>query len=203
MKDSQLNIRPLRLDEIELAVEIHQKAFPGFFLSFLGPNFLGLLYRFYVQGATEVALTAEYEGEINGTLIGTVDPRGFYMRLARRHFLPFAAASLRPLLRRPQILPRLLRALLYKGDAPSSIKGGALLASVCVNPDCQGKGTGSRLLAAFESEMWRRGAGFIYLTTDFANNTSTKVFYEKSGWTIESEFTTPEGRPMLRYWKRL
>ena len=82
-----------------------------------------------------------------------------------------------------------------------SATGGALLASVCVDPGIHGNGIGTRIVEAFESEMWKRGAKFVYLTTDFDNNQDTQRFYEKIGWSIESEFSTPEGRLMRRYWK--
>lgn len=95
MTDSRrLTIRPLKLSEIPRAVAIHQSAFPGFFLTFLGPDFLKLLYSFYVQGETEVALVGEYKGQVIGTLLGTTQPHGFYKRLATRYFLSFAWARL-------------------------------------------------------------------------------------------------------------
>lgn len=202
MTDSRrLTIRPLKLSEIPRAVAIHQAAFPGFFLTFLGPDFLKLLYSFYVQGETEVALVGEYKGQVIGTLLGTTQPQGFYKRLAKRYFLRFAWASLKPLLQQPAIFPRLVRALFYRGDAPLSATGGALLASVCLDPGLQSKGIGKKMVAAFESEMWKQGAKFVYLTTDLDNNQATQRFYEKIGWSIESKFTTPEGRLMRRYWK--
>ena len=115
--------------------------------------------------------------------------------------LRFAWASLKPLLQQPAIFPRLVRALFYRGDAPLSATGSALLASVCLDPGLQSKGLGKKMVAAFESEMWKRGAKFAYLTTDLDNNQDTQRFYEKIGWSIESEFSTPEGRLMRRYWK--
>lgn len=160
-----------------------------------------LLYSFYVQGETEVALVGEYKGQVIATLLGTTQPHGFYKRLAKRYFLRFAWASLKPLLQQPAIFPRLVRALFYRGDVPLSATGGALLASVCLDPGLQSKGIGKKMVAAFESEMWKRGAKFAYLTTDLDNNQNTQRFYEKIGWSIESEFSTPEGRLMRRYWK--
>jgi GNAT superfamily N-acetyltransferase len=198
----QIRVRPLRTTEICVAVETHRSAFPDFFLSFLGPSFLSLLYRFYIQGDTEVALAAECSGQVVGTVIGTCDPRGFYKRLAVRHLLAFAWASLVPLLSQPSLSFRLVRALLYRGDAPAGMEGGALLASVCVNPHFKRQGIGRKLVHAFEAEVWDRGAGFIYLLTDREDNLPAQAFYEKVGWTIESEFMTPQARAMRRYWKR-
>jgi GNAT superfamily N-acetyltransferase len=200
-KFSHIEICPLNLDGIQEEVAIHRAAFPGFFLTFLGPDFLKLLYSFYVQGKTEIALVGKYKEQVIGTLLGTTQSHGFYKRLAKRYFLRFAWASLKPLLQQPAIFPRLVRALFYRGDAPLSATGGALLASVCLDPGLQSKGIGKEMVAAFESEMWKQGAKFVYLTTDLDNNQATQRFYEKIGWSIESKFTTPEGRLMRRYWK--
>jgi GNAT superfamily N-acetyltransferase len=199
---SGARIRTLRLTDIPEAVEIHQKAFPDFFLTFLGPGFLKLLYKFYITGNTEIALAAEQNGRINGTLLGSTEPKGFYRRLAGRHFLSFAWASTRPLLKRPVILPRLFRALFYRGDALPLDEGGALLASVCVEPSQQKKGLGGQLIGIFELEAWKRGSKFIYLLADREDNQKTQEFYQQLGWLVESEFSTPEGRVMQRYWKK-
>ena len=197
-----MKIRPIQVDEIPEAVTVHQAAFPGFFLSFLGSDFLNLLYRFYALGETEVALVAACDQWIVGAIIGTINPHGFYGRLARRYFAGFAWASMKPLLKRPNIFPRLVKALLYRGDSPCTEGNGALLASVCVDPSVAGKGIGRELVMAFESGMWARGASFIYLTTDRDDNVPTQRFYEKMGWAVESEFFTAQGRAMRRYWKK-
>jgi ribosomal protein S18 acetylase RimI-like enzyme len=197
----ELSIGQLRLAEIPSAVRIHQAAFDSFFLTFLGADFLELLYHFYTTGRTEVALAGELGGRIIGTVIGTTQPLGFYARLAKYHFVPFAYACVRPLIQRPRIFPRLVRALLYRGDAPRFSASGALLASICVDPAFQGRGLGRKLLAAFESEMWKRRAEFVYLITDRENNHATVSFYERLGWTVESEFLNPERRALRRYWK--
>ena len=37
-------VRPMAQADVPLVVETHLSAFPGFFLSFLGPRFLALFY---------------------------------------------------------------------------------------------------------------------------------------------------------------
>lgn len=193
---AKILIRPLQLGEIPLAVAIHEAAFPDFFLTFLGPDFLKLLYRFYIVGGSEIALAGLYRGRLIATLLGTTQPQRFYKRLATRYAFRFALATLKPLLKRPSILPRLLRALFYRGDAPTFAEGGALLASICAN-----LGLGPELVAAFEAEAFWRGAKYVYLTMDRDNNENTQAFYGKLGWEAHSEFITPEGRAMLVYCK--
>lgn len=194
-------VRSLELSDISQAVGIHQAAFPNFFLTFLGPDFLKLLYTFYAKGCTEIALAGTYHGQVVGTLLGTTQPVGFYKRLVTRHFFPFAWTSIRPLLRKPSIFPRLMRALCYRGDTPPIVGKGTLLASICTEPAFQGRGVGRQLVTVFESKAWAAGAQFVYLTTDRNNNQTTRRFYENLGWSVEAEFVTLEGRPMVQYRK--
>lgn len=198
---SQLSIRPLHRSEIVAAVAIHEASFPDFFLTFLGPDFLKLLYRFYIVGESEIALAGVYRGKLVATLLGTSQPQKFYKRMATRYAFRFAVAALKPFSKRPSILPRLLRALFYRGGCPSFAEGGALLASICVDLPFQNLKIGAHLVAAFEKEVFGRGAKYAYLTTERDNNSKTRAFYEKLGWTATSEFTTPEGRVMLAYYK--
>jgi ribosomal protein S18 acetylase RimI-like enzyme len=193
--------RPLKPIDLAKAVELHMAAFPDFFLTFLGPAFLRLLYGFYAADEHAVALAGERDGQIIATVLGTSRPENFYKRMAQKHFVLFAWACFKPLLRRPAILPRLVRALLYRGDPPLASENGALLASICVDPNSRGSGIGNAMLMAFEREMWQRNAAFVYLTTDRDENQAVQGFYGKQGWSLQAEFTTPEGRRMQRYWK--
>jgi GNAT superfamily N-acetyltransferase len=197
MNTNEILVRPLRAEDIEPAVAIHASAFPDYFLTFLGRDFLKLLYRFYVKGETEIALALLYRDQLAGTLLGTMQPQQFYRRLATRNFLPFALAAFKPFLKRPAILPRLVRALTYRGDAPPLAAGGALLASICVDVPWQNQGLGRYLVAAFEKEIFQRGASFGYLITDRLGNDKTLAFYQKTGWQEMHAFTTPQGRAMV------
>lgn len=189
-------VRPLHVKEIHHAVAIHESSFPNYFLTSLGPFFLKLLYLFYIKGKTEIALAALYNNKLIGTIIGTTKPQGFYKRLATRYFPFFAFATLGPLIKNPEILPRLFRAFFYRGDMPSISEGGTLLASICINPSFQRIGIGRILLSEFVAQAFAHGAHYIYLITDRENNEKTISFYEKLGWTLYSEFITAEGRKM-------
>lgn len=195
--ETDVLVRPLRLHEISRAVAIHKAAFPEFFLTFLGPDFLKLLYKFYITGTDEVAFAALYHEQIIGTLLGTTQPQKFYRRLATKYAWRFALAAFKPFFKKPAILPRLIRALIYRGDSPDFDNDGALLSSICVDVPFQQRGIGRYLVKAFEREIFQQGVRFAYLITDRDHNERTRLFYEKLGWAAADKFTTREGRAMI------
>jgi GNAT superfamily N-acetyltransferase len=92
----------------------------------------------------------------------------------------------------------LLHAVGYRGNAAPG-EHGALLSSICVDPDLQGHGIGRELLMAWKTEAALRGANRAFLTTDADDNADTLRFYESGGWTQTASFSTTEGRRMHRY----
>jgi colanic acid biosynthesis glycosyl transferase WcaI len=181
------------------AARLHRAAFPGFFLSSLGEEFLQQFYRGFLDDPTAVTVVArDGSGELRGVAVGTTDPAAFFSRLWRRHWLGFAAASVRATLRRPRAAPRLVRALRYRGDTASD-GASALLSSICVDPAWRGQGLGRFLLDGWIQQAGARGASVAFLTTDAVGNDAVQRFYTNQGWAVDERFETREGRPMLRY----
>lgn len=200
---SEPHLGPLEPSDVRQLARLHARAFPAFFLSTLGEPFLTQFYRGFLKDPTAVTVVARDEaGKVQGAVVGTVEPAGFFGRLLRRRLLGFAAASARAAVRRPTSVPRLLRAVSYRGDAPSGDEG-ALLSSICVDPDRQSSGLGGRLLGAWEDRAAASGAQTAFLTTDAERNEAVNAFYRGRGWVLADSYRTPEGRSMNRYTKRL
>lgn len=201
MKEHQTDfqIAPLVPDDVDSVVALHLRAFPNFFLSFLGPRFLREFYLSFLRDPVGMAFVARNQlGEVVGAIVGPVDPRGFFGRLLRRRWWAFSLASVTALLRRPSSAPRLARALFYRGEAPTGPVR-ALLSSIAVSPDAQGKGVGRALVQCWLDEAQSRGARGCFLTTDAENNDLVNRFYRSQDWKLESAYTTPDGRKMNRY----
>lgn len=194
-----LAVRPMRGPDVGAVVDVHLRSFPGFFLSFLGPSFLRQLYHGIVADPTGVAFVVEEGGRITGFVAGTTEPGGFYGRLLRQRLLRFALASVWPFLRRPAILPRLLRALRRPAESSACPSGSALLMSIAVAPESQTGGRGAMLVRAFLDETRSKGAKRIVLTTDAAGNDAVNQFYLRQRFTLNRTFQTPEGRAMNEY----
>lgn len=189
---------PLTAGHIDECVRLHRQAFPTFFLSQLGPRFLSEFYRAFLDdpdAVTGVALDGR--GDVQGVVVGTTRPGGFFSRLLKRRWYAFALASLALVVRRPSAIPRLLRAVRYRGGVPLEVEG-ALLSSICVAPSGQGHGVGSLLLGHFEGVV--RSAGLpAYLVTDRSENEAGNGFYVHNGWRRAGSYETPEGRTMNCY----
>jgi GNAT superfamily N-acetyltransferase len=201
MKDCLANFRITLLvpADVGLVVKLHLQAFPDFFLSFLGPRFLREFYGSFLKEPVGMAFVARDERDgVLGVIVGPLDPRGFFGRLLRRRWWAFGLASVAALLRRPSSAPRLARALLYRGEAPSGPVR-ALLSSLAVSPAAQGRGIGRALVQRWLDEAQSRGARGCFLTTDAENNDTVNRFYLSLGWKLEAAYTTREGRKMNRY----
>jgi ribosomal protein S18 acetylase RimI-like enzyme len=190
---------PLAPADVGPAASLHRRAFPAFFLTSLGEPFLVEFYRGFIADPTAVTVVAhDQEGQLRGLVVGTIEPAGFFRRLLLRRWPRFILAGMRAVLASPRSAPRLLRAIGYRGGA-SSEEDGALLSSICVDPDLRGQGIGRDLLAAWTAKAAASGAARAFLTTDADNNASTQRFYELSGWSRTASFRTAEGRRMHRY----
>lgn len=194
-------IRKLKTEDVEAVVRIHLASFPGFFLSFLGPRFLELFYRSFLEDSAGIGFVAiDENGYILGSVVGPLVPGGYFKRLLKRRWWKFCLASTSALMRQPGIASRLLRALWYRGDAPegNSVPR-ALLNSISVSPEVQGRGIGRALVKGWLTEVQCRGGQGAFLTTDGEGNDAVNAFYQRVGWKLENSYTTPQKRLINRY----
>ena len=194
------DVIPIESKYLDQVVAVHLRAFPGFFLSFLGPKFLREFYQSFILDEAGVGFVAKESGseEILGAIVGPVVPDGYFKRLLKRRWWAFCLASMKAVLKKPSISRRLFRAVFYRGESPVG-SSRALLSSIAVLPDCQQCGVGRALVLRWTLEIADRGAMGCFLTTDVDQNEAVNAFYQKLGWSIESTYATPEGRRMHRY----
>jgi ribosomal protein S18 acetylase RimI-like enzyme len=188
----------MKVSDVNACVDIHMKAFPGFFLTFLGPAFLKELYSAIISDPSGIGIVAERDGQIKGFVIGTEQPSGLYTRLLRQRWWAFCWASVSPLLKKPTILPRLLRAFGKPNEEVGPQHCGTLM-SIAVLPEEQGKHVGKQLVIEFLKRAGQRGLLYVNLTTDYQSNDYTNRFYQKLGFEFCRTFVTPEGRQMNEY----
>jgi ribosomal protein S18 acetylase RimI-like enzyme len=191
-------IVPMRVEHIKSVVEVHLQSFPGFFLTFLGRDFLYELYRGIVKDPSGIAFVVLADESVIGFVAGTDHPAGFYTRLLKKRWWRFAIASLPAVFRDPSSFFRLFRALSMPKHVTQD-KGRCTLMSIAVLPAEQKRGVGRPLVKAFLGEAMKRGLRQVDLTTDKLNNDSVNHFYLQQGFSYSCSFMTPEGREMNEY----
>lgn len=190
--------------QIEAIVCLHREAFPGFFLTFLGPRFLQVLYRSFWDADTGICVVAQYGDELIGFAAGTTEPETFFRTVLRRRVLSFVVAAVPGLLRNPIfVIRKCFGALFYRGEKPAAMPTAGLLSSLAVSPHVSGRGVGRQLVEAFCGEARERGVDAVYLATDASDNDSVNRFYEKCGFHLVDTFERPGRRRMNRWAKTL
>jgi ribosomal protein S18 acetylase RimI-like enzyme len=193
-------VRTGGVNDLPQTVEVHKVAFPNSFLTVLGNRFLFELYRGFLQDESSIYLVAEEKGQQLGLVVGTTEPRGFFKRLLIRRWFVFLCAGFAGFLRNPvRVGQRFLFALVYRGETPPGLDGGALLSSIGVAPAWGGRGLGVLLVERFCQEATSRGSPSVYLLTDSGGNDAANRFYLKCGFSLESRVERQENRIMNRY----
>jgi ribosomal protein S18 acetylase RimI-like enzyme len=189
--------RLARLDDI---VSVHLEAFPGFFMTQLGPWFLREYYRCVVDYPRGVLLTESGEQGCIGFVAGFVNPASFYRQLRRRR-VRLGLAACAGIVARPQRLIKLLANYRRAGHAANQVPepGTAELSSVAVLPSAAGRGVGSRLANRFITTAGNLGAQRVVLTTDANDNEAVNRFYLGLGFTRVRTFEARRGRFLSEY----
>jgi ribosomal protein S18 acetylase RimI-like enzyme len=184
--------------DIDAVVEVHLAAFPGFFLSMLGPDFLRTMYEAFLLSNGGIFMVGEAGGVIRGFAVGAMKSAGKDRDIARRYAMRFFLSSVPGVLRHPaKVGRRLLVRLTSGGDEYSVPDCAATLRSIGVFPDMRGRQFAGELLREFERRASVLGAKSVALTTDASDNARAIRFYLKNRYEISESFESGEGRAML------
>ena len=198
MDKTSITIVPMQLDHVYEVVRVHLASFQGYFLSFLGPRFLRLLYTEILKEPDRIAFVAQDRSVVVGFVVGVTNQCGFYARLARKRKFAFALAALGAAIRNVKIIPRLFRALTYSRTSRVAVTQ-ALLMSIGVLPEVQHYGIGKQLVISFLNALKQEKVNEVSLTTDKDNNERVNEFYLKLGFKLYRTYVTPEGRWINEY----
>jgi len=186
--------QPMQPGDVAEVVRVHLASFSGFFLTFLGNDFLSLLYKSIQSDPIGYVLVASCQGFV----AGVAQQSGFYRRLIEKNKWKFAFASVWPVVKKPHIAPKLLMAL-HKPAEVRDAAADACLMSIAVRPEAEGQGIGRQLFAALDREFSAFGVPAICLTTDRDANERANRFYQRLGFELTRCFFTPEGRALNEY----
>ena len=187
----------VRLDEV---VSVHTAAFPGFFMTQLGPLFVREYYRCVLRYSRGIFLTESGASGYDGFVSGFIDPAAFYRDL-RRHRARLGLAALGGIAVRPTRLAGLLANYRRTGGsaAQPNTKETAELSSLAVRPSASGAGIGSHLVRRFIAAAQEKGAERVTLTTDAVGNDAVNRFYKRLGFICIRTFEARPGRVLNEY----
>lgn len=197
--EGSMQIREAQLNEVDAIVSLHLRAFPGFFLSFMGPGFLKCLYRAFIEHEPSALLVAlDGNGSLSGFVAFSNDLSGLYRFLLKRDWFKLGFYSFLAVLRRPSSFMRLFRALKQPGKSERKEKY-AELSSLAVAPECERQGIGQALVKAVQDRVDFERCAYLKLETDAQNNEGVNAFYQRNGFQLDHSYKTPEGRLMNEY----
>lgn len=178
---------------------IHMKSFKNFFLTSLGKGFLKSMYKgFLTHKGSHVIGAFDFDGNMTGFIAYSENISDFYHYLIRRHCPALAYHSFVAFLKKPGIFFRILRAFRRPNEAKRN-EPYIAISSLCVLPEKEGCGIGSRLLDACLKSVDFSRFSYVKLETDAEENHAVNTFYQKNGFALFSTYTTPENRKMNEY----
>ena len=197
-----MTIRKIKKGEeniIDEIVQIHLESFRGFFLTFLGKEFLSTMYStYYSHEESGILIATDDEDKVVGFLAYSENMSSLYRYMIKKKLLLFAWYSTGAILRRPKIFTRLLRALKKPRESERGIKY-VELSSIGVSSNARANEIGTLLIDRLKQTVDLTKHAYITLETDADNNSEVNAFYLKNGFTAFREYTTREGRRMYEY----
>lgn len=201
-----MDIKVVKQSDISQIISIHQEAFPDFFLTSLGDNFLYLYYSSICKSLEAVFLCVKDEKDtIIGFAASSLNSNGFNSRLIKRDLFSYLLLSVKLAFSSPKSLIRLIKNLSKTSDKIKDDGNYAELFSIGVRHNFQGKGVGGNLLKQTE-EMIQASISTTHrlsLTTDYYNNDSALCFYKSKGYEVLYDFISFPNRRMYRLIKQL
>lgn len=186
------------LNCVDEVVEIHLSTFEGFFLTFLGRDFLRLLYKGFIQHDKSNLIIAYDSNKILGFLAYSEDMSAFYKYLIKTKLFSFAWCAIKAFLRKPSIMFRLLSAFSKSGEVKRE-ETYIELSSIGVNPNYKGRHIGTKMIDFLKSNIDFRNFLYISLETDAEDNEYANMFYQKNGFVLSRVYKTKQGRKMNEY----
>ena len=191
-------IKEASKDYIREIADLHERAFPSFFLTQLGAPFLRTLYAGYLEDEESGIIVAEDNGRLIGFIAFSNDYPRFYRGLINQHLTKFAFCSFGAAIRHPSFIRRLFGAF-KKSESVVKEEKYVELASICVDPEIKNRGLGTQLIDYLKSIVEFEKYAYINLETDADDNEAANQFYKKNGFKLIRTFTTPEARRMNEY----
>jgi len=183
---------------LDKVVQIHIRAFKGYFLTLLGGKFLQIYYSHFIHKKRRYAVVATIDGEPVGFIAGTSETGDFYKELYKKNFFVLFKLLVFAFIREPGVRTKILskykhiwRALksklgLGRSSPASSGTVNCRLLSIAVDPAFQGKHVAPVMQKYFLECLKNDGIEKVGLSV-LKENERAIQFYKKTGWKVERE----------------
>lgn len=204
MHENLASCRDVTEQDLNSVTAIHMAAFPGFFLTSLGPAFVRTMYKAFWLNPQGIFVVNETLGRVEGFAVGAMPSEHKDRHLAMKMLPQFIGAVIPAVIRNPFKVLRRVASQFFEGDGSPRLPAGvAMLRSIGVAPALRGRGVAGDLLTAFEQRAQASGASSVALTTDVLDNDRAIQFYRKHGYEIAHEFKQDKRRAMFLMLKEL
>lgn len=193
-----MEVKPASKKSIDEIVKVHTSAFPGFFLTQLGDNFLKLYYKSVLKSKAGILLVCIEQDEVVGFCAACTKSKNFNSKLIKENLCEYILEGIKLVFTKPKALMRLYNNM-SKTSSDVEDKGEyAELMSIGVRKKIQNKGVGKALLKELEKILKCECIKQLSLTTDMTDNEKTLSFYSNYGFTSMYEFISYPSRKMFR-----
>lgn len=190
-----------RADAKQIA-RLHILAFPNFFLTTLGEQFLITFYKKTIQDDCGYGVGVFFQKKLISFAIGTNQISGFYKLLIFRYGMQLFISAFPVIILKPKSLLRIFKNLTNNQEEIKPQDGGWLL-SICTDPQFHGAGISQKCITSFEDLSIKHNLKQLWLTTDSLNNQRANLFYKKLNYNLVSTFNNANKRKMNLYTKIL
>ena len=177
-------IRPMQYRDAERVAELHHAAMGNSLWAKLGLNFLSALYRALVDCPLFFGFVYVEDAEVKGFIAGSTDTSAMYRFIARRRSMFVAPTALLGVLRRPDLLPKLLETARYGSVSGADDVSAESLFCTFV-PDLRGKRVSGHINKVLFDELYARGRTHVKVTTEADNEGANRQLqswgFEKRG----------------------
>jgi len=181
-----MRIKKAELKDCARVADIHIEQIKTGFLSSLGKKFLKYFYSSMVDSDNAFLLVAS-DDNISGFISGVVDLNKFYSEFVRKYFFVSLPIIFKKLLSLKKIIET-MRYAKKESDLP-----GAELLTLAVLDSLKGQGVATKLLAAFNQEMKRRGVA-EYKVLAGTELLRANGFYLKNGFVLHHRESIHKGK---------
>ena len=188
-------IRPMQMGDAERVAALHQAAMGRSLWARLGTRFLTTLYRSLMESQRFLGFVYLQDGRIDGFIAGSTDVAAMYQEIFHRRWLPLGVAAANGLLRRPSVLPLLLRTGSYFESSGDDVAAESLFCSFV--PALRGTGVSNQINKVLFDDLLARGIQRVKISTEVDNKGANRQL-RSWGFQEQRRFTYYH-KPMISY----